>query len=96
LAKARSLARELVGEDGQLDPRLMPAIDELKARVLAKYPTATFRVGVRAEPAFHLYVSVDLEDDEQLIDLVIDRVLELQVEEGIPLHVIPLRAEPGK
>ncbi len=92
--EATSLARELVDEDGQLDPRLMPAIEELKARIRAKYPTATFRVGVRAEPAFHLYVTVDLEDDEELIDLVIDRVLELQVEEDIPLHVIPLRPHP--
>jgi hypothetical protein len=35
---------------------------------------------------------VDLEDTEPVVDLVIERELELLLEEGLPVQVIPLRA----
>jgi hypothetical protein len=36
-------------------------------------------------------VTVDVDDADAVLDIVIDRVMELQIEEGLPVHVIPLR-----
>jgi hypothetical protein len=72
--------------------RVDRAIAELKGMILERYPTATFTLarGVDDPEEMHLETTVDVDDTEEVIDLVIDRILELQIEEGIPLHVIPL------
>jgi hypothetical protein len=75
------------------DPQTQAAINELQAAIATKYPTATFEVG-RAEDdpnSVHLTAIVDVDDPDEVGDLVLDRVLELQVEDGIPIHVIPIR-----
>jgi hypothetical protein len=35
--------------------------------------------------------TVDIADTDEVIDLVGDRLVELQVEEGLPLYMTPLR-----
>jgi hypothetical protein len=76
-----------------LDARTENAVKELKGIISQKYPGASFELS-RAEDApdlIHLNTTVDLEDAGEVLDLVIDRVVELQADEGIPLHVIPIR-----
>ena len=34
---------------------------------------------------------MDVDDTDEVTDVVIDRVLELHTEQGLPVHVIPLR-----
>lgn len=74
-------------------PRLEAALDELRALVRERYPTATFQVTrAQDDPTIvHLVTEVDLDDTEELIDLVMDRMLELQVDEGLPIYVAPRR-----
>ena len=74
------------------EPRVQAAIEELKGLITARYPEAAFRVSTRADepPPVHLYATVDVEDTDEVLDVVIDRLLELQIDEEIPLHVIPL------
>ncbi len=75
------------------DERTQHAIDEIRRAISAKYPTARFQVG-RAEDdpqSIHITAIVDVDDPDEVGDLVLDRVLELQVEEGLPIHVIPIR-----
>ncbi len=74
-----------------LDPHMEQALEELKDIVQRRYPDATFEVAAgQDEPeAVHLIATVDLEDLDEVLDVVIDRVLQLQVEEGLPVHVIP-------
>jgi hypothetical protein len=76
-----------------LDPRTRQAIGELQGLIARRYPTASFEVARAADdPAgIHLVAVVDVEDPNEVADLVVDRVVELQVEERIPIHVIPLR-----
>jgi hypothetical protein len=45
----------------------------------------------RAEVFFALLAVADVNDPDEVGDLVVERVVALHVEEGIPLHVIPLR-----
>jgi len=75
------------------EPRLRAAIDELTALVKAHYPTATFRLehGMDDPDAIHLVTTVDVDDPDAVVDLTIDRELEYQIDEGIPLHIIPRR-----
>jgi hypothetical protein len=39
----------------------------------------------------HITIVVELDDRDEVTDLVMDRILELQLEQGIPLYVIPIR-----
>jgi hypothetical protein len=75
------------------DPRVLAAVNELEELVRSRYPDATFSVGRGQDDpeAIHVYATVDLEDTEPVVDLVIERELELLLDEGLPVQVIPLR-----
>jgi hypothetical protein len=74
------------------DPRMRAAITELEDVIRSHYPEVTFSVshGTDDPDAVHIYATVDLEDTEPVVDLVLERELEL-LTEGLPIHVIPLR-----
>jgi hypothetical protein len=69
------------------------AIDELETLIRAQYPSALFQVEPDPEgsDALWLTTTVDLEDTEQVLELVIDKVMEIQLDRGLPIHVLPLR-----
>lgn len=76
-----------------ISPRLQRAVGDLQEMIREHYPTAQFQVS-RAEDdpkTIHLVTTVDVEDTEEVLNVVIDRVLEFQVDERLPIHVIPLR-----
>ncbi len=77
----------------RLSPRMRAALDELQAMIHGRFPTATFAVaqGEDDPEAVHLRATVDVEDADLVTDLVVDRLVELQVDEGQPVYVIPLR-----
>jgi hypothetical protein len=75
------------------DPSVEEAVAELKALVRSRYPDAEFSLG-RGEDdpsEIHVYATVDVPDTDEVVDLVIDRVLDLQMKQGLPIHVIPLQ-----
>jgi hypothetical protein len=76
-----------------MDPRVRSALDELAALIIARYPEATFRVaGSPDDPAVvHLIATVDVEEPDAVLDVVVDRMMDLQIAEGLPLFVIPVR-----
>lgn len=75
------------------DTRVQQAIDELRELVHRRYPTARFEIsrGEDDPASIHLLTEVDVDDPDDVLDLVIDRVVDLQVNEHLPIHVIPLR-----
>lgn len=74
------------------NPRIRAAIDELQSMIRRRWPEARFKVSLGEDPiGVYLDVELDLEDLDEVMDLVIDRLVNLQVEEGIPVHVIPLQ-----
>ena len=74
------------------DPRLESAATELQALVRQHYPTATFEVFEGHDPeGLYLRAIVDVEDTDEVMDLLVDRLLELQVEQGLPVYVVPAR-----
>ncbi|MBI4641324.1 MAG: hypothetical protein HY731_11550 [Candidatus Tectomicrobia bacterium] len=74
------------------DLRIQSALVELQGIIQKEYPTATFQVANGDDPeGIYLMATVDVQDTEAVIDVFIDRLLELQVEERLPVYVIPLR-----
>lgn len=74
------------------EPRLLSAIDEIRELIRDRYPGTIFRVGPGEDGmGTWLVATVDIDDPDEVVDLVIDRLLTLQIEERIPLHVIPIR-----
>ncbi len=73
-------------------PQNRAAVVELIELIEPHYPEATFEVAAAPEESqvVHLYVTIDRVDTDELVDLVIEREMALQ-EEGVPIHVIPLR-----
>ncbi len=79
-------------QTGGPDTPMRRALEELRATISEKYPAATFRVSRDPdEPEIVLLNTIlDLDDPDDVFDLVGERLLELQVEERIPIQVIPL------
>lgn len=74
------------------DPRVESALEELRALIRWHYPNALFAVERGEEPdGLWLTATVDIEDPDEVFDLVVDRLLEMQIEERLPVHVLPLR-----
>jgi len=75
-----------------LTPALEKAINELQGRISERFPQASFVVEEGFDPkGIYLVTTVDIADTDEVIDVVGDRLLELQVDEGLPIYVTPLR-----
>ncbi|MSQ26877.1 MAG: hypothetical protein EXR51_01895 [Dehalococcoidia bacterium] len=74
------------------DARTMQAIAELQTMLLAVHPDALFEVCHGEDPeGVNLTVTVDVEDTTEVLDIVLERMVEMQVDEGIPIYVVPVR-----
>jgi len=76
----------------ELEPRMQAALEALAAIIRRRYPEASFRVS-RGEddPAIvQLVAVVDVEDTEPILDLVMDRLLDLH-DEDLPVFVVTER-----
>ncbi|HUZ03537.1 MAG TPA: hypothetical protein VMU89_24595 [Thermomicrobiaceae bacterium] len=74
------------------DPRIRRAVSELEGLIRERFPSATVVVSRGEDPdGIYLDAIVDLDDPDPVMDVVVERLLELQVDEGIPVHVLPLR-----
>ncbi len=76
-----------------LDERTRQAIDELQRAISARYPSTTFEVVPAPDDpdSIWLIATADVEDTDEVGDLVLDRVVSLIADEGIYVHVIPVR-----
>jgi hypothetical protein len=75
-----------------LTPRMQEAVEELKRLITERFPQAVFVVEEGFDPeGIYLITTVDIADTDDVIAVVGDRLIELQVDEGLPLYVTPLR-----
>jgi len=71
-----------------LTPRLQGAVDELQHLIRRVDPLATFQVVPGDDPTgTYVLATVDVEDTELVMDAYMDRLLTLQIDEGLPIHV---------
>jgi hypothetical protein len=75
-----------------ITPRMEEAIAEMKERISRRFPTTTYEMYQGEDPVgIYLVAIVDTDDREEVMDLFLDRLVDLQVDEGLPLFVIPER-----
>jgi hypothetical protein len=74
------------------DTRLRELVEELCQRVKARYPEAEFQVYRRNGDPKEIYIRAytDDEDDLAVLDTIVEREIEILVEEDYDIHVIPL------
>jgi hypothetical protein len=72
--------------------RIAQAVEELTTLILGRYPDADLTVGEGEDPdGVYITVAVDIDDPDEVTDLVIERTLALQIDEQVPVYVIPIR-----
>jgi hypothetical protein len=81
-----------IEHDYATDPHLQAAVAELQSLIHTSYPSAVFDVAPGDDPAgLYLTATVDVEDTDEVFEIVVGRLLEMQVEEELPVYVIPVR-----
>lgn len=74
------------------DPRIQAAISEFTSLILDHFPGTTFSRYVGDDPVgVYLRAVVDIDDPDEVIDLIIDRLVTLHVEDLLPFYVLPVR-----
>jgi hypothetical protein len=75
-----------------LPPAMEKAVNERKETIAERFPQASFVVEEGFDPkGINLVTTVDIADTDEVIDVIGDRLVELQVDEGLPIYVTPLR-----
>ena len=75
-----------------LTPRLEEAIIELRELIAGHYPDAIFTVSEGEDPdGIYLTATVDVEDMGEVVDVFLDRMVDLQIDEGLPIFVVAVR-----
>jgi hypothetical protein len=75
-----------------LTERMQEAVEELKQLITERFPQAAFVVEEGFDPeGIYLVTTVDIDDTDDVIAVVGDRLIELQVDDGLPVYVTPLR-----
>jgi len=72
--------------------RIEPVIAELQKKIIVRYPEAQFEIFEGDDPrGTYLRAIVDVEDTDVVVDLVVDQLLDLQIEEQLPVYFVTRR-----
>ena len=75
-----------------ITPRMHEALNELRALISNRYPQATFTVSEGDDlDGLCLTATVDVEDMGEVVDVFLARLVDLQVDEDLPIDVLPVR-----
>jgi hypothetical protein len=75
-----------------MTPRMQEAVAELRALIASHDPEATFSVGDGDDPeGIYLTAIVDDENMRDVIEVFLDRLVDMQVDEELPVFVVPIR-----
>ncbi len=90
--------RLMEGVEVTKTPRIKAALAELQQMIAGRYPTATFSDTIGTDPiGFYLDVTADVDDTDEVWELIVDRLVDIQVEDELPiqvsLHQTPERQE---
>lgn len=75
-----------------IDARIQHAVDELRELIKSHYPTAAFEVAEGDDPVgTYLTAIVDLDDPDDVMDPIVERLLEIEIDERLPVYVVAVR-----
>jgi hypothetical protein len=84
-----------VRKEQSLTSEVQGAVEELRALIAERYPGARFDVFERDDPeGVRLQATVDIEDTDEVMDVVMDAVYDIQVERGLPVYVVTEQSLP--
>jgi hypothetical protein len=73
-------------------PCLQAAIGEFQRLIQPHSPEATFQLEPGDDPTgMYVLATVDVEDTDAVVEVYIDRLLDLQIDEGLAVYVVPVR-----
>lgn len=76
----------------QDEPRIDAAVTELQQLIRNHYPETTFTVAPGEDPeGIYVTATVDVDDLDEVFDVVVERLLQMQIEDGLPVYVIPVQ-----
>lgn len=74
------------------DTRIQAVVTEIQGLITVHYPEATFEVVRGEDPeGTYLIATVDTDDLTAVLGIVEDRVVDIQINQGLPLCVVPVR-----
>lgn len=73
-------------------PEAQAALAELRGLILTRYPAATFSTGPGEDPVgIYLRAEVDVANVDEVVETVLDRMVDLQVDDRLPVYVSVVR-----
>lgn len=76
----------------QITPEIEAALGELRSIIAERFPEATFSVQKGLHPlGVQLLVTVDIDETDEVLSVVSDRVVDMHVNEEWPVWVVALR-----
>ena len=77
------------------DPTFQAALAELKAAIQERFPEPEFSATPHEvpDPGIHLDTTVDVDDLDEVTDPIVSRLVDKQVEKGLPVYVIAIWSE---
>lgn len=79
--------------DSPINKQMLAAIDEIEQLILAAYPGAVFEVSSDEESGatwVTVWADFDGNDWDDVVDIYIDRLLDIQDDQGLWLHFMPV------
>jgi len=74
------------------DSMIESALTELRGMISSRYPDARFNTRHGDDPVgVYLRAEVDVENLIDVVDIVLDRLVEMQVDDGLPIELVPVR-----
>ncbi len=75
-----------------VNPAIRAALNELEEMNAKRFPEATFEVQEGFDPpGVYLLATVDIADTDEVVDIIGDRLVDMQVYGNLPVYVVPLR-----
>ncbi|MDH3602871.1 MAG: hypothetical protein OEU26_24935 [Candidatus Tectomicrobia bacterium] len=72
--------------------RMVTIILEFQNLIEQHYPHVRFEIKPGDDPVgTYLIVTVDIEDPDEVVDVYAEKLLALQVDEGLPFYIVPVR-----
>ena len=76
-----------------IGPQMQAAIAELHGLILEKFPDTTFDTGEADEHGVvFVRAVVNVDDPDKVKDVFIDRMVDLLVDDGLAIYIVPVRA----
>jgi hypothetical protein len=74
------------------DPRIPEAVAHISALIRRAFPDAVLEDFIGEDPeGVYVRVTVDLDDPDEVLDAIVDDLYEIQVEQFLPVYVIPVQ-----